>query len=86
MVSDLTEREPLRELPPPRERLRLRLLYGVTQQELASSLGVTRKTVGSWEKGESEPAGNNRADYAAVLFAWAETERNRNRSNTEKEQ
>jgi DNA-binding XRE family transcriptional regulator len=78
VVNDLTEREPLRELPPPRERLRLRRLFGVTQQELATSLGVTRKTVGSWEKGESEPAGSNRADYASVLFAWSETERNRN--------
>jgi DNA-binding transcriptional regulator YiaG len=79
MVNDLTEREPLRELPAPRERLRLRKAFGVTQEELARSLGVTRKTVGSWEKGVSEPAGSNRADYASVLFAWAETERNRKR-------
>jgi DNA-binding XRE family transcriptional regulator len=79
MVCDLTEREPLRELPEPRERLRLRELYGVTQEELARSLGVTRKTIGSWEKGESKPVGSNRANYASVLFAWAETERNRKR-------
>jgi DNA-binding XRE family transcriptional regulator len=79
MSSDLSEREPLQELPLPSERLRLRQLFGVTQEELAKSVGVTRRTLGSWERGDSEPTGNNRADYAALLSAWAETERNRKR-------
>jgi len=81
MDNNLTEREPLQELPEPSERLRLRQLYGVTQVELAKSIGVTRKTLGSWERGDSEPTGSNRADYAALLSAWSETERNRKRRN-----
>lgn len=28
---------------------------GLTQQEMAVALGVTKKTVGSWEKGETKP-------------------------------
>lgn len=75
-ISDLTNREPITALPVAAERSRLRKAFGITQAQLAAALGVARQTVISWEKG-SEPGGKTRDDYAAVLFAWRETERSR---------
>ena len=69
-MNDLAEREPVRDLPEPVERVRLRMRYGVTQEELAQALGVTRKTVSSWEQGASEPTGDRRKRYASLLFRW----------------
>lgn len=73
-VSELVSREPVPELPKPRERVRLRKRFGVTQAQLAGALKVTRQTVISWEAGDSEPAGERRQEYAAILSAWAATE------------
>jgi DNA-binding XRE family transcriptional regulator len=74
-ISDLITRDPVPPLPPPRERARLRRVFGVTQQKLADAIGVSRKTVNEWERGTTEPSGSNRTEYAAVLAAWKETER-----------
>jgi DNA-binding XRE family transcriptional regulator len=68
-VSDITEREPIPELPPASERKRLREHFGVTQKELAESVGVSRQTVVAWERG-SEPNGNERVKYARILNRW----------------
>ena len=73
-ISDLTNREPVAALPDAAERARLRKAFGVTQAQLAAALHVARQTVIAWEKG-SEPAGRQRDDYAAVLSAWQETEK-----------
>jgi DNA-binding XRE family transcriptional regulator len=72
---NLTELSPVPELPAHAERSRLRKRFGVTQTRLANELGVSRKTIIRWEAGESEPVGDNLNEYAAILSAWAETER-----------
>lgn len=72
-MSDLASLEPIKPLPAPAERVRLREAFGVTRTALAASLRVTRKTVYTWETGKGEPTGNNRTEYAAILSAWAAT-------------
>ena len=67
---DIADREPIRELPEPGERVRLRQHFGVTQEEVARALKVTRKTVSSWEQGISEPTGERRTRYANLLLRW----------------
>lgn len=62
-------------LPEATERVRLRNLFGVTQQTLAATLGVTRRTVHAWESGKSEPTGRNRERYAEMLTLWSKRER-----------
>lgn len=62
------------ELPSSAERARLRNLFGITQDELASTLKVSRRTVYAWERGNAEPTGRNRAHYAEVLALWSERE------------
>ncbi|MFE9396425.1 telomere-associated protein Tap [Streptomyces flavidovirens] len=54
-------------LPEPAERARLRTDYGLTQNEIAAALDVTRTTVAGWEAGRSEPQGATRAAYAKLL-------------------
>lgn len=71
---NITDRTPVSRLPEPDERIRLRVLFGVTQDELADEVGVSRKTVYAWEHGLSNPTGRKREAYAAVLTAWAQKE------------
>jgi len=71
-ISELTGREPLTPLPEPAERARLRQAFGITMQQLADALHVNRRTVYMWETGQGEPQGDNRDNYASVLYAWAE--------------
>jgi DNA-binding XRE family transcriptional regulator len=75
LPMNLRNLQPVMRLPEPAERIRLRELYGVTQSQLARSLTVSRRTVYAWEHGTIEPTGDNRSNYAAVLSAWAATER-----------
>ncbi|HWV46545.1 MAG TPA: helix-turn-helix transcriptional regulator [Nitrospira sp.] len=43
-------------LPPPESRVRVvRKLLGLSQWELARTLGVAKRTIARWEAGESEP-------------------------------
>ena len=62
--------EPILALSSARERKRLREVVNVTQSELAAYLCVSRQTVNNWERGSSEPSGDNRVNYVAVLTAW----------------
>jgi DNA-directed RNA polymerase specialized sigma24 family protein len=54
-------------LPPPTERRRLREAGSLTQDQVAERLGVTTRTVDSWESGRTTPRGRKRANYLAVL-------------------
>jgi DNA-binding XRE family transcriptional regulator len=69
MMSDITDREPVPELPPASERRRLREHFGVTQAELAETVRVSRQTIVAWERG-SEPTGDKRVKYARILNRW----------------
>lgn len=76
MVSRLeaVRRKPLATpLPPPEERRRLRISYGVTIQAVADAVGVSRMSVTAWERGSSEPTGANASKYAQLLQEMRET-------------
>lgn len=54
-------------LPQPRVRKALRIAAGLTQADVAGSIGVTRVTVSRWETGVREPRGALRRSYAEAL-------------------
>lgn len=54
-------------LPPPVLRRALREAAGLTQEDLAAALGVSRAALSRWETGSRKPRRYNQADYAAVL-------------------
>jgi DNA-binding transcriptional regulator YiaG len=54
-------------LPPPAERRRLRQAHALTLDEVATTLGVRRATVGGWESGKAEPRLPEREAYARLL-------------------
>lgn len=49
------------------EQLRKRM--GLSQEELGAVLGVGRRTVGAWERGENTPRGKNLLSLASALGA-----------------
>ena len=49
--------------------LQLRKMAGLTQEELAEKIGVSRQSLSKWEKGESVPDLENAANIAQVLGA-----------------
>ncbi|MFD8948544.1 helix-turn-helix domain-containing protein [Streptomyces sp. NPDC059979] len=61
-----------RGLPPPQERRELRTSTGLTQQELADAVGVTRAAVSQWEKGVRTPRGSLLDRYIEALNAMRE--------------
>lgn len=69
-MPGIMDRDPIPDLPPVRERRKLRERFGVTMQELADTIGVSRMTIHRWERGSKEPAGKNREEYAKILQAW----------------
>lgn len=54
-------------LPEPAERKSIRVRYGVSMQALADVVGVSRLSVSAWERGTSEPTGENASRYAQAL-------------------
>ncbi|GGZ19240.1 hypothetical protein GCM10010387_09930 [Streptomyces inusitatus] len=54
-------------LPSPKERRRLREAKSMSEQEVATAVGVTKATVRAWETGRSEPRGRRREAYAKLL-------------------
>lgn len=61
------------DLQSPDQRRALREAAGLTQQELADIVGVTRNTISSYELGTRTPqAGRARERYAAALRAISE--------------
>ena len=74
MSTETPRRAPLalklkarRELPPPAARRALREAGGVSQQDVARAVGVTRQCISWWESGQRVPAGRNLAGYVRVL-------------------
>ncbi|SFC88924.1 Helix-turn-helix domain-containing protein [Streptomyces aidingensis] len=61
-----------RDLPDAAERRRLRRADGLTQNQVAGALRVSRTTLVAWEAGRSEPSGQRRAAYAHFLRRLAE--------------
>ena len=56
-----------RRLPAPPARRLLRERIGLTQDDLARALGVTRPAISRWETGERNPRGRMLESYLAVL-------------------
>lgn len=70
-MTDITARDPIPRLPPPAERRRLRKAFGVTQEELAGAIGVSRQMIVGYEReGGNTPTGNTRVKYAEILETW----------------
>ena len=54
-------------LPSPDARRALRRAAGISLDDIAAVVGVTRQAVGLWEAGARTPQGPNLDSYAAVL-------------------
>lgn len=54
-------------LPSPKERKRLREARHLTEEQVATAVGVTPATVRAWETGRTSPRGRRRAAYAKVI-------------------
>ncbi len=54
-------------LPPPAARRALRVAAGLTLQDVADVVGVTRQAVAKWETGDRNPSGRVRSAYAQAL-------------------
>jgi len=65
------------ELPEPSERRRLREAFGLSQDDIAQELGVSRKTVSTWETGRSNPSGDRLTQYAELLSSLTRLEKER---------
>ena len=56
-----------RRLPGPAARRLLRARAGLTQEEIAEALGVTRAAISRWETGNRNPRGPMLESYLVVL-------------------
>ncbi|MEU1463452.1 helix-turn-helix domain-containing protein [Streptomyces sp. NPDC005727] len=72
---------PASQLPPPKERRRLRESGSLTQAQVAARVGVGRATVRAWERGHSTPSGQEGEAYARLLAALAEPAAGRTDAN-----
>lgn len=54
-------------LPAPKERRRLREERSLSEEQVATAVGVTRATVRSWETGRASPKGRKRVAYARLI-------------------
>jgi len=62
----------LKGLPDPTERRRLRIMAGLSLQDVATSVGVTRSAISRWELGSRSPHQSNLGPYVAVLTVISE--------------
>ena len=62
-----------RELPTPAECRALRISSGLTQEELAAAIGVTRQAVTQWETGARSPRGRLLDAYAEAIATLRES-------------
>ncbi|MEU4271427.1 sigma factor-like helix-turn-helix DNA-binding protein [Streptomyces sp. NPDC026092] len=59
-----------RSMPSPKERRRLREARGLSEDQVAEAMGVTRATVRSWETGRTTPRGRKQEAYAKLIGAY----------------
>ncbi|WP_231629135.1 helix-turn-helix transcriptional regulator [Streptomyces clavuligerus] len=59
-------------LPPPNVRAKLRVAAGLTQQDIATAVGVKRLAVARWELGQAHPRRPHREVYMHLLNRLAE--------------
>ncbi|MGW2472100.1 helix-turn-helix domain-containing protein [Streptomyces sp. NPDC001665] len=71
MTQSTSEKAAAPPLPSPKERRRLREALSLTEDQVASAVGVTRATVRAWETGRSSPRGRKREAYARLIGAVA---------------
>ena len=57
----------LRELPAPESRRAIREKAGVSQDDIAAEVGVTRTTISRYESGLRRPSGRHLLAYVRVL-------------------
>ncbi|NUK18475.1 helix-turn-helix transcriptional regulator [Streptomyces lunaelactis] len=62
-------------LPSPKERRRLREANSLTEEQVATAVGVTRATLRAWETGRTNPRGHRRDVYAQLLAGFEAEER-----------
>jgi transcriptional regulator with XRE-family HTH domain len=74
-VTELMEREPVPNLPPASERVRLRKRFGLTQEQVADALMVNVRSIRRWERGIDPREHTIRSEYAKLLNSWSEQER-----------
>ncbi|MBV7670519.1 helix-turn-helix domain-containing protein [Streptomyces halstedii] len=67
MTRKPTRPAPSPPLPSPKERKRLREARHLTEEQVATAVGVTPATVRAWETGRTSPRGRRRAAYAKVI-------------------
>jgi len=75
MIADLESLRRKRtpeSLPPPARRRAIRVAYGVSQEDMATVLGVSRLTVSMWERGQTEPKPEHAEKYADLLNQMVE--------------
>jgi transcriptional regulator with XRE-family HTH domain len=56
-----------RRLPGPAARRQLRERAGLSQQDVAAALGVTREAVAQWESGRRSPRPTTAVEYVTLL-------------------
>ncbi|MFH9439508.1 helix-turn-helix domain-containing protein [Streptomyces rochei] len=59
-------------LPPPEVRAQLRKADGLTQQDVADVLQVSRVAFNRWEVGAARPRRRHLEAYARLLAGWAD--------------
>ncbi|WP_328905402.1 helix-turn-helix domain-containing protein [Streptomyces sp. NBC_00234] len=67
MTQSTSESTAAAPLPSPKERRRLREAQSLSEEQVATAVGVTRATVRSWETGRSSPKGRRREAYARLI-------------------
>ncbi|MFE9724754.1 sigma factor-like helix-turn-helix DNA-binding protein [Streptomyces sp. NPDC005794] len=67
MTRNSTGPAPAASLPSPKERRRLREARALSEEQVATAVGVTPATVRAWETGRTSPRGRRRAAYARLI-------------------
>ncbi|MFF1645634.1 helix-turn-helix domain-containing protein [Streptomyces sp. NPDC058240] len=67
MTQGSTDTASAHPLPSPKERRRLREAKSLSEEQVATAVGVTRATVRSWETGRTTPRGRKREAYARLI-------------------